>query len=205
MTNWGPSSWKDQAQSTAETQRQKWYYDQKIGTVDLKPGDLVLVKADALLRERGSLKIGRRMNLMRWCIRSCTWMSPFTKWQTNVDSHVSYTTTNLLLIASETGCSLVCGHLLYMGQMIPVTPQLSQLLRRVNVRLHPERKVVWQSPSIRPAQTSLGWINGEVMTSLIDVHQSIHQGWVKTSGKMQWKWMSTGLCAFGRGIGISSL
>ena len=36
-----------QAQSTAEACRQKWYYDRKIGTVNLKPGDLVLVKADA--------------------------------------------------------------------------------------------------------------------------------------------------------------
>ena len=36
-----------QAQSMAEACRQKWYYDRKIGTVNLKPGNLVLVKADA--------------------------------------------------------------------------------------------------------------------------------------------------------------
>ena len=35
-----------QTQSTAEAQRQKWYYDQKIGAIGLKPGDLILVKAD---------------------------------------------------------------------------------------------------------------------------------------------------------------
>ena len=29
----------------------KWYYDRKIGTVTLKPGDLVLVKADAFKRK----------------------------------------------------------------------------------------------------------------------------------------------------------
>ena len=34
-------------QSMAEGQRQKWYYNQKISTVGLKPGNLVLVKADA--------------------------------------------------------------------------------------------------------------------------------------------------------------
>ena len=39
--------WEAQAQSTMEAHQQKWYYDRKIGTVDLKPGDLVLVKADA--------------------------------------------------------------------------------------------------------------------------------------------------------------
>ena len=33
-----------QAQSTAEACQQKWYYDRKIGAVNLKPGDLVLVK-----------------------------------------------------------------------------------------------------------------------------------------------------------------
>ena len=36
-----------QAQSTMEACQLKWYYDRKIGTVNLKPGDLVLVKADA--------------------------------------------------------------------------------------------------------------------------------------------------------------
>ena len=36
-----------QAQSTAEAYQQKWYYNRKIGTVNLKPGNLVLVKADA--------------------------------------------------------------------------------------------------------------------------------------------------------------
>ena len=39
--------WEVQAQSTMEACRQKWYYDRKIGAVNLKPGNLVLVKADA--------------------------------------------------------------------------------------------------------------------------------------------------------------
>ena len=41
-----------QAQSMGEAQRQKQYYDQKIGAVDLKPGNLVLVKADAFQGKR---------------------------------------------------------------------------------------------------------------------------------------------------------
>ena len=41
-----------QAQSTAEACWQKWYYDCKIGAVNLKPGDLVLVKADAFKGKR---------------------------------------------------------------------------------------------------------------------------------------------------------
>ena len=39
--------WEVQAQSTTEACQQKWYYDRKIGAVNLEPGNLVLVKADA--------------------------------------------------------------------------------------------------------------------------------------------------------------
>ena len=44
--------WEAQAQSMAEAQQQKWYYDWRIGTVELKPGNLVLVKADAFKGKR---------------------------------------------------------------------------------------------------------------------------------------------------------
>ena len=44
--------WDTQAQLTAEAQWQKWYYDQKIGIMDLTPGNLVLVKADAFKGKR---------------------------------------------------------------------------------------------------------------------------------------------------------
>ena len=50
--------WEAQAQSMADACRQKWYYDRKIGAVNLKPGNLVLVKADAFK--------GRRMIIARW-------------------------------------------------------------------------------------------------------------------------------------------
>ena len=39
--------WEVQAQSTTEACQQKQYCDRKIGAVNLKPGDLVLMKADA--------------------------------------------------------------------------------------------------------------------------------------------------------------
>ena len=52
-----------QAQLTAEACQQKWYYDRKIGTVNLKSGDLVLVKADAL---KGKRKIKDRWNEETW-------------------------------------------------------------------------------------------------------------------------------------------
>ena len=44
-----------QAQLMAEACRQKWYYDREIGAVNLKPGDLVLVKVDAF-KEKKKIK-----------------------------------------------------------------------------------------------------------------------------------------------------
>ena len=35
-----------------EAQQQKWHYDQKIGAMDQKPGNLVLVKADTFWGKR---------------------------------------------------------------------------------------------------------------------------------------------------------
>ena len=55
--------WEVQAQSMVEACRQKWYYDRKIGTVNLKPGDLVLVKADAF---KGRRKIKDRWEEDTW-------------------------------------------------------------------------------------------------------------------------------------------
>ena len=55
--------WEVQAQSMAESHRQKWYYDRKIGTMNLKPGDLVLVKADAW---KGKRKIKDRWEEETW-------------------------------------------------------------------------------------------------------------------------------------------
>ena len=45
----------------AEVHQQKWYYDRKIGTVNLKPGDLV--KADAF---KGKRKIKDRWEEDTW-------------------------------------------------------------------------------------------------------------------------------------------
>ena len=44
--------WEAQAQSMAEAQQQKWYYEWNIGTMELKPGDLALVKAHAFKGKR---------------------------------------------------------------------------------------------------------------------------------------------------------
>ena len=40
--------WEAQAQLTTEACQQKWYYNRKIGAVNLKPGNLVLLKGGCL-------------------------------------------------------------------------------------------------------------------------------------------------------------
>ena len=55
--------WEAQAQLTTEACRQKQYYDRKIGTVNLKPDNLVLVKADAW---KGKRKIKDRWDEETW-------------------------------------------------------------------------------------------------------------------------------------------
>ena len=55
--------WEVQAQSMVEACWQKWYCDRKKGAVNLKPGDLVLVKADAF---KGKRKIKDRWEEDTW-------------------------------------------------------------------------------------------------------------------------------------------
>ena len=52
-----------QSQSTAEASQQKQYYDRKVGAVNLKPGDLVLVKMDAW---KGKRKIKDQWDEETW-------------------------------------------------------------------------------------------------------------------------------------------
>ena len=60
--------WEVQAQSTTEAHQQKQYYDRKIGAVNLRPGDLVLVKADAWKAKR-KIKDRWEERFGRWCIK----------------------------------------------------------------------------------------------------------------------------------------
>ena len=55
--------WEVQAQLAVEACQQKWYYDRKIGAVNLKPGNLVLVKADVW---KGRRKIKDRWEEETW-------------------------------------------------------------------------------------------------------------------------------------------
>ena len=107
-----------QAQSMAEAQRQKWYSDQKIGIAGLKPGDLVLVKADAFQ--------GKRKIMDRWedkpheVVHQI--MTDIPSYEvTDQQGNLCVLHCNQLLIFSEAGIPL-CGCLLNMAQMYKSHP-----------------------------------------------------------------------------------
>ena len=95
------------AQSTVEACQQKRYYDRKIGTVNLKAGDLVLVKADAW---KGKRKIKDRWEEETWeVVHPIAADVPSYK-VTNQHGQSQVLHQNwLLLVASEVGIPLCMG------------------------------------------------------------------------------------------------
>ena len=120
--------WEVQAQSTMEACQQKWYYDRKIGTVNLKPGNLVLVKADAWK--------GKRKIKDRWGRRdlgvgasNCSWHPLLQS-----DEPKRMVTSPPLKLSSSHHirgwCSLVYGQLSYMGHVYQSQPMQDYLCQR---------------------------------------------------------------------------
>ena len=99
--------WEAQAQSMAEAHQQKWYYDRKIGAVNLKPGDLILVKADAF---KGKRKIKDRWEEETWEVM-CQIVTDIPSYKvTNQHGKSRVLHQNrLLLIASDIGIPLCMG------------------------------------------------------------------------------------------------
>ena len=112
--------WELQAQSTVEAYQLKWYYDRKIGTVNLKPGNLILVKADAF---KGKRKIKDRWEEETW--RWCIWLqqtSPLMKWWTNTEGHKSSTKTDFFPLHQRLAFLCVWVAIMH-GTGVPVPPQ----------------------------------------------------------------------------------
>ena len=96
-----------QAQSTVEACRQKWYYDRKIGTVNLKPGDMVLVKADAW---KGKRKITDRWEEETWeVVHQITADIPSYKVMNQHSRSQVLHQNHLLIITSEIGILMCMG------------------------------------------------------------------------------------------------
>ena len=96
-----------QAQSTAEACQQKRYYDRKVGTVSLKPGDLVLVKADVW---KGKSKIKDRWDEETWEV-SCQIAADVPSHEVTNQCRWSRVLhqNRLLLVMSEVGIPLCMG------------------------------------------------------------------------------------------------
>ena len=180
-----------QAPSTAEAHWQKQYYDRKIGTVNLKPGNLVLVKADAWK--------GKREIRDRW--EEETWKMV---WQIVADIPLLWSDEPTWMVISPppklaSSCcirgwhSLVYGQPSYMGQVYQSHPMQDYLYARwwwEDATWENGKAVTWRPTS----KASLGWKKWEVAAWIVDIYWSIHWGWVKTTGKVIWLQTLEGTC-----------
>ena len=129
-----------EAQSTAEACRQKWYYDRNIGAVNLKPGNLLLVKADTW---KGKRKIKDR------------WEEETLEVVHQIATDIpSYKVTSSHCIRDW--YSLVYGQPSYMGQVYQPHPMQDYLFKRLKGRGCHKRKVVRQSPNDLPVKLPWG-------------------------------------------------
>ena len=164
-----------QAQSTAEAQQQKWYYDQKIGTVDLKPGNLVLVKADNFQ--------GKRKIKDRWedkpheVVHQITTDIPSYEVMDQHGQSCILHHNQLLLVVSETGVPLCVGVHQAWDRCTSPTP-VKPTLRGSDSKTTP-----WEDSGLaitkhQARKTSLGWINGKLWLLLwMSIRASTEDGW----------------------------
>ena len=151
--------WEVQAQSVAEAQWQKWYYHWKIGVVELKPGDLVLVKADTFK--------GKRNIKDRWEDETCevvhlimTYIPSYKVMDQCRQSHILHHKW-LLLIMSETGIPLCVGVCQAQDQCTSPTPV------KQTPKGSDSKNMPWVDSGLAITQhqvskTSLGCINGNL-------------------------------------------
>ena len=186
--------WEAQTKLMAEAQRQECYCEQKIGAVNLKPGNLVLVKADAC---KGKKKIRDR-----WEEETCMVVHQIA---TDVPS---YEVTDqcrwscilhwnwLLLTASEVGIPLCIGVHHAWDRCTSPTPH-KPTSRRNESESMPQEDSGLAVAECQAIKTSLGWINGKLRLLLwMSTRDSTEDGW-----RLQVMWSRhdswTESCAFG--------
>ena len=161
--------WEAQAQSMAEPCWQKWYCDSKTGAVNLKPCDLVLVKADAFKRKR---KIKDRWEEETWNVvhQIVTDIPSYIVMNQNHKSWVLHWNW-LLLIASEVGIPLYIGVHNAWDRCTSPTPHKTTSSRDDMKIMSQENngKAVTQQPT---RKASLGWINGKLQLLLWTWYQT---------------------------------
>ena len=123
----------------------EWYYNQKIGAIGLKAGNLILVKADAFQ--------GKRKMMDRWedkpheVVPQIVRESHCTKWKTSREIHMSYITTSSSSLHQNLAFPCMWVSNKY-GKDVPAPPQSSLLPGGVTERLHHKKIMVWWSSSI---------------------------------------------------------
>ena len=164
-----------QAQAMAEAQWQKWYYDWKIGAVDLKPGNLVLVKAEAF---QGKRKIKDRWeDKPREVVHQV--MTDIPSYEVT-DQHRQPCILHFnwfLLIASETGVPLCVGVHHAWDRCTSPTP-VKPTPRGSNSEITPWEDSGLVITQCQARKTSLGWINGKLqLLPWKSVGASTEDGW----------------------------
>ena len=148
-----------QTQSTAEARWQKQYYDHKIGAVNLKPGNLVLVKASAFKEKR---KIRDRWE-EETCEVVCQIATDVPSYEvTDQHGRPHILHRNWLLIVSEVGIPLCIGVHHAWGRCTSPTPckPTSEGSEDVMMPQESSGQAVTQCPV---SKTSQGWINGKLL------------------------------------------
>ena len=167
--------WETQAQSMVEACWQKRYYDRKIGAVNLKPGDLVLVKADAF---KGKRKIKDRWEEDTWeVVIQITTDVPSYK---VMNQHGRLWVLHwewLLLVMSEVGIPLCMGNCHTWDRCTCPTPHKTTSVGGEMKWMLQENdgKVVTQWPI---SKASLGWKNGKLwLLPWTSTGASTEDGW----------------------------
>ena len=149
--------WEIQTQSISEVCQQKWYFDQKIGTVNLKAGNLVLVKADAF---KGKRKIKDRLeeDTCEVVHQIVTDIPSYKVMDQCRRSPILYR--NQLLVTSEVGVPLCIGICHAWDQCTSTSPH-KPTSKEGEIMMVP-----WESSGIvvtwcPASKTSLVWINGK--------------------------------------------
>ena len=150
--------WEVQTQSMAEFHQHKWYYDQKIGAKNLKPGDPVLVKADAF---KGKRKIRDRWEKDTWeVVHQIMTDIPSYKVTDQCRRLCILQWNWLLLVASEAGVPLCIGICQAWDRCTSPTPFKAS--SGGETEMTPQESsgsAVTQCPT---SKTSLRWINGKL-------------------------------------------
>ena len=145
-----------QAQLTTEACQQKQYYDRKIGAMNLKPGNLVLVKVDAW---KGKRKIKDRWDEETWEVS--LQIAADVPFYEVMNQHQNW----LLFIASEIGVPLCMGNHHTQDRCTSPTPCKTTSLGGDEERMPQEKhgKVVTQQLT---SKASLGWKNRKLWLGL---------------------------------------